>query len=331
LVQTREIDKNLIVETAQIDQTRQVQEAEIERTLRVETAKIVQEQSVKERDIERELAVQTAQIAQQEGVQVRDIERALATESARIDQERLVQTREIDKNLIVETAQIDQTRQVQQADIQRTLVVETARIDQELRVTLTDEDRKIAVQGKQRVTELAERDKLEAAAQKTEALVNVTAVQRTREAEWQREVAVINAESQARPIERIAEAILAEARAKAEGEMAHLQARNTAEQRVLVQEAVLEAIQTSPRLAEQLMKPVERIQSIKILDMGNTEGSPAARSNMGRVANALLDTGVLAPVLKELFSFAEVDAQAIANKVAEYLSALVGQRPSTQR
>ena len=300
-----------------------MQETEIDRTLRVETARLGQEQAVREREIERNLGVETAQIAQQEAVQVRDVERALATETARIDQERVIQTRDIDKNLIVETAQIDQTRQVQQAEIQRTQIIEQARIAQEQVVAVRGEDRNIAVYERQRDTEDAERVKLEAEAEKSEAMVNVTAVQRTREAEWQREVSVINAEGQAVPIERLAEAILSEARAKAEGEMAHLQARNSADQAVLVQEAILELIEASPELVEQMMKPVERIDSIKILDMGNNEGSPAGRSHMGRVANALMDTGVLAPVLKELFSFADVDAQAVADKLAEYLGGLV--------
>ncbi|MDP6596480.1 MAG: flotillin domain-containing protein, partial [Candidatus Poribacteria bacterium] len=77
-----------------------------------------------------------------------------------------------------------------------------------------------------------------------------------REAEWQRDVAVIGSEAQAQPIERLADAVLAEAMAKAQGEMAHMEARNVAEQRVLVQEAILELIETAPDLAEQLMRPV---------------------------------------------------------------------------
>ena len=299
-----------------------MQEAEIERTLRVETARIAQEQTVKERDIERELGIQIAQIAQQEGTQVREVERVLATETARIDQERVVQTRDIEKNLIIETAQIDQTRQVQEAEIQRTLVVESARIEQEMLVALVGEDKNIAIFNRQRDTELSERDKLEAEAEKAEAMVNVSAVERTREAEWQREVAIINAESQAQPIERLAEAILAEAQAKAEGEMAHLQARNTAEQRVLVQEAVMELIDRSPDIVEQMVKPAEQIDSIKILDMGQGDG-PVNRNNMGKLANTILDTGVLSPILKELFNFADVDAEQIADKLTEYLGALI--------
>ena len=323
-VQQREIEKNLVVETAQIDQMRQVELAEIAKTLAVEVTRIAQEQQVEIRDVEKELMVEKARIAQEEGVSLRDIERDLLVQTTRFGQEQQVQQREIEKNLVVETAQIDQMRQVELAEIARTLTVEQSRINQELQVAIVDEDRKIDVANKQQVTALAEKEQLVAEAERMGAEVNVTATEQVKEAEWQREVAVIGAEAQAQPIERLADAVLAEARAKAQGEMAEYEARNVAEQRVLVQEAVMELIDEFPDIVEQMMRPVEKIDSIKILDMGNNEGQGGInRSNMGRLANALLDTGAISPMLKELFNFADVDAQQITDKIAEYLADLV--------
>ena len=323
-VQQREIEKNLVVETAQIDQMRQVELAEIAKVLAVEVTRIAQEQQVSIRDIEKELMVEKARIAQEEGVSLRDIERDLLVQTTRFGQEQQVQQREIEKNLVVETAQIDQMRQVELAEIAKTLTVEQSRINQELRVALSDEDRKIDVANKQQVTALAEKEQLVAEAERMGAEVNVTAMEQVKEAEWQREVAIIGAEAQAQPIERLADAVLAEARAKAQGEMAEYEARNVAEQRVLVQEAVMELIDEFPDIVEQMMRPVEKIDSIKILDMGNNDGTGGInRSNMGRLANALLDTGAISPMLKELFNFADVDAQQITDKIAEYLADLV--------
>ena len=327
-VQQREIEKNLVIETAQIDQVRQVELAEVAKILAVEIARIAQEQQVETRDIEKELIVEKARIAQEEGVTLRDIARDLAVQTTRFSQEQQVQQREIEKNLVIETAQIDQVRQVSLAEIAKILTVEQTRINQELQVALTDEDRKIEVANKQQVTALAEKEQLVAEAERMGAEVGVTATEQVKEAEWQREVAIIGAEAQAQPIERLADAVLAEARAKAQGEMAEYEARNVAEQRVLVQEAILELIDEAPDILEELMKPVEKIDSIKILDMGNNDGQGGLnRSNMGRLANALLDTGAISPMLKELFNFADVDAQQITDKIAEYLSDLVN-RPS---
>ncbi len=327
-VQQREIEKNLVVETAQIDQMRQVELAEIAKVLAVEITRIAQEQQVETRDIEKQLAIERARIAQEEGVSLRDIARDLTVQTERFSQEQQVQQREIEKNLVVETAQIDQVRQVSLAEIAKTLTVEQTRINQELQVAITDEDRKIDVANKQQVTALAEKEQLVAEAERMGAEVNVTATEQVKEAEWQREVAIIGAEAQAQPIERLADAVLAEARAKAQGEMAEYEARNVAEQRVLVQEAIMELIDEFPDIVEQLMRPVEKIDSIKILDMGNNDGQGGLnRSNMGRLANALLDTGAISPMLKELFNFADVDAQQITDKIAEYLADLVN-RPS---
>ena len=327
-VMQREIEKNLVVETAQIDQLRQVELAEIAKTLAVEISRISADQQEQIRGIEKELAVEKARIAQEEGVSLRDIERELIVQTERFSQEQQVQQREIEKNLVVETAQIDQMRHVELAEIAKMLNVEQSRIGQELRVALTDEDRKIDVANKQQVTALAEKEKLVAEAERMGAEVNVTATEEVMSAEWQREVAVIGAEAQAQPIERLADAVLAEARAKAQGEMAEYEARNVAEQRVLVQEAILELINDADDIIEQMMRPVEKIESIKILDMGNNDGQGGInRSSMGRLANALLDTGAISPMLKELFNFADVDAQQITDKIAEYLADLVN-RPS---
>ena len=327
-VMQREIEKNLVVETAQIDQLRQVETAEIAKKLAVELARIAADQQEEIRGIEKELAVEKARIAQEEGVMLRDIERELIVQTERFSQEQQVQQREIEKNLVVETAQIDQMRHVELAEIAKMLNVEQSRIGQELRVALTDEDRKIEVANKQQVTALAEKEKLVAEAERMGAEVNVTATEEVMSAEWQREVAVIGAEAQAQPIERLADAVLAEARAKAQGEMAEYEARNVAEQRVLVQEAILELINDADDIIEQMMRPVEKIDSIKILDMGNNDGQGGInRSSMGRLANALLDTGAISPMLKELFNFADVDAQQITDKIAEYLADLVN-RPN---
>ncbi|MDE0010651.1 MAG: SPFH domain-containing protein [Candidatus Poribacteria bacterium] len=327
-VQQREIEKNLVVETAQIDQMRQVEIAEISKTLAVELTRIAREQQEQLRDIEKDLVVEKAHIAQEEGVSLRDIERQLSVQTTRFSQEQQVQQREIEKNLVVESAQIDQMRQVELAEIAKTLTVEQSRIGQELAVALSDEDRKIGIANKQQVTALAEKEQLVVEAERMGAEVNVTATEQVKEAEWQREVAIIGAEAQAQPIERLADAVLAEARAKAQGEMAEYEARNVAEQRVLVQEAIMELIDEFPDIVEQLMRPVEKIDSIKILDMGNNDGQGGInRSNMGRLANALLDTGAISPMLKELFNFADVDAQQITDKIAEYLADLVN-RPS---
>ena len=225
--------------------------------------------------------------------------------------------REIEKNLVVETAQIAMGKQVMQAEI-----------DQKLIVGLADEDRKIAIELKMKDTDLATKTHLEATAVKNIADVHAITVQRVGEADRDKEVAIINAEREAKPMERLADAILAQAKAKAEGEKKAIEAKNVAEQRILVQQAILSLIDASPDIVEQLMRPAERIESIRILDMGGQgSGGGLDRSAMGRIASNLMDTGSVMPMVKEFLKFADVDADELARKAAEYLSGLIKIQP----
>jgi hypothetical protein len=227
--------------------------------------------------------------------------------------------REIQKNLVVETAQIAMGKQVNLVEI-----------DQRLVVGLTDEDRKIALELKMKNTDLATKEHLEATAIKNVADVNAITVQRIGEAERDKEIAIINAEREAKPMERLADAILAQAVAKAEGQKKMVEAKNVTEQRILVQQAILSLIETSPQLVERLMKPVEKIESIRILDMGGQSGIGGGgmdKSAMGRIAANLMDTGSVMPMVKEFLKFADVNADDLAKKAAEYLSGLIKIQP----
>ena len=76
------------------------------------------------------------------------------------------------------------------------------------------------------------------------------------------------------------------------------------------------------------MKPVEKIESIRILDMGGqTTGGGLDKSAMGKIATNLMDTGSVMPMVKEFLKFADVDADELAKKAAEYLSGLIKIQP----
>jgi uncharacterized membrane protein YqiK len=335
-IMEREIEKNKVVETAQIEMGQAVQVREIERNLQVQKATFEAQVGIKRADVDSQIkqfgleqdrswaeADQRKQIAayvaqrQAEAAKIQ-YEQDVIKETARISREQTVMEREIQKNLVVETAQIAMGKQVRQAEIDQLLVV-----------GLADEDRKIAMELKMKDTDLATKEHLKATAEKNIADVHAITVQRVGEAERDKEVAVINAEREAKPMERLADAILAQAKAKAQGEMKMIEAKNVAEQRILVQQAILSLIETSPQIVERLMKPVEKIESIRILDMGSqgAGGGFADKSAMGKIATNLLDTGSVMPMVKEFLKFADVDADDLAKKAAEYLSGLVKIQP----
>src|SRR5206468_4355501 len=129
-------------------------------------------------------------------------------------------------------------------------------------------------------------------AEREKAAQNVATVQKTAEAERDRQVAVIQqraiseqaqlekqiaadalayeiqkkaqaeamaAEQQAAAIERLAIARQHEAEALAEGQRKMFEAKNQIAQNVLMQEVVLKLIDKSPEIIGQLMKPAEKI------------------------------------------------------------------------
>ena len=332
----REIDKNKVVEVAQIDMGKVIQVKEIDRNLQVQKATFEAQVGIKRADTDSQIkqfsleqdrswaeADQRKQIAayvaarQAEAAQIQ-YEQDVIKEVARISREQVVMEREIDKNLVIEKAQIEMGKQVMQTEINQQLVV-----------GLADEDRKIEMEYKMKDTDLSMKTHLEATALKNVADVHAITVERVGEADRDKQVAIINAEREAKPMERLADAILAQAKAKAEGEKKMIEAKNVTEQRVLVQQAILSLIDTSPQLVERLMKPVEKIESIRILDMGGrgAGGGGLDKSAMGRIASNLMDTGSVMPMVKEFLKFADVDADELARKASEYLSGLVKIQP----
>ena len=57
-------------------------------------------------------------------------------------------------------------------------------------------------------------------------------------------------------------------KAKANGEEASIAAKNQADSKVLVSDAILALLESLPEVTTELMKPAERIESIRVLDLG---------------------------------------------------------------
>ncbi|HGJ64402.1 TPA: flotillin family protein [bacterium] len=329
-IMEREIEKGKVVEIAQIGAGQAIQIREIERNLEIQKSTfsanvgikradvdsqvkqfaLEQDRSYAEADQRKRITAYTAQ-RQAEAAQI-IYDQDVVKETARISKEQRILERDIDRGLAIELRQIDMGQKVGQADISQKLVI-----------GLADEDRKISMELKMKQTDLATKTHLEATALRNVADVNAITVQRVGEAERDKEIAIINADREAKPMERLAEAILAQAKAKAEGQMKMIEAKNITEQRVLVQQAILQLIDTSPQIIERMMKPVEKIESIRILNMGDQMSPGLNKSSMGKLANNLMDTGAVMPMVKEFLKFADLNADDLAKKASEYLSGLI--------
>lgn len=105
-----------------------------------------------------------------------------------------------------------------------------------------------------------------------------------------------------------------------------VEAKNVVDAKLLTQDAVLALIEELPKISGELMKPAEKIESIRILDFGGMgvgagQGGDGGRG-MGKIASAILSVGAAAPMLREFLKFSGVDAGQLLQKAAEYVPGL---------
>ena len=201
-----------------------------------------------------------------------------------------------------ETAKVEaeQERLVQEAEIERDRAVEEAKIQSELAVQRASIEKQMEVERLEKERERVETDRVEATRELEMA-----------QAQKEMDVAILQATA-----ELEANKVLAEAeRAKAEGEQATIEAKNITESRILSHDIMMELIQAAPQIVEQLMKPAEKIDSIRVLDFGGDSNS----SNVGRITSSIIGAGSALPLLKQFLSMPGANSDEIIEKAAEYV------------
>ncbi len=339
------------IATNKAEQGRTVESHKLEQLQAIEEARLRQEEAVKSTEIAQKQKLELARIEQERKVQEMEISQKQTVEIARVQQQQLVEEAEIQRNLTIESAKIEQQRAVEEAGIaSRIVLIEKQREEKE-----AEAQNAIQVSIKEKELEAALIELLGVSAEKAKAEANVLTAEAIEEAERQSKIALIRAEQEADE-ERIAkeraadaeayavveaakaelsaaevkaeaqrilaEALLVEAKAKADGEEASIAARNQAEPQVLISDAVLALIESLPQVTNELMKPAERIESIRVLDLGGSNGSNGNAGGMNRILSSIVNAGAAMPLLKELVGFSGLDTEKIAETVKVYASGL---------
>jgi uncharacterized membrane protein YqiK len=344
------------IATNKAEQEREVEAHKFEQQQAVEEARIRQEEAVKSTEILQKQRLETARIEQERQVQETEIAQKQAVEVARVQQEQMIEEAQIGRNLTVEKARIEQERAVEESGIaSRIVLVEKERQEKEAQA-----ENAIQVSIKEKQREAALIEFLEVSAQKARAEASVLTAEAVEEAERQSKIALIRAEQEADE-ERIskeraadaeayavvetakaeleaaevqgqaqrilAEALLVEAKAKAAGEEASIAAKNQADPKVLLSDAILALVESLPEVTNELMKPAERIESIRVLDLGN--GNNGNGSNgMNRILSSIVNAGAALPLFKEIVGFSGLDTDKIARTVRDYASGLAVDTPT---
>ena len=281
--------------------------------------------------------------------QEREVSMRRAEQEALIKQEQALRRKEAEEAEISATKEIalqniQKEREIEQSKMEKQRVIETADIARRQAIDISQQESAIAVAQKSEAKSRAEAEAAKALAGKVQEDENVVTVRLVAEANRQKEVEVIVARQEAEKkatfvtvaaeaekvaAENLAEARLTAARAEAEaikikaeadrkrfeieayGEKAINEAKNILNEAVMGFEMKRILSQVAPALVEASMKPLEKIESIRVISTngpliggGGSSGENGGGGNAGNVpdqlVNALLRHRMQLPVVDDL-------------------------------
>ncbi len=327
-VEAHKFEQLQAVEEARIMQEQAIKSAEIAQTQKIEMERIEQERQVEESEISQQQAVELAKVQQQQAVEEAEIQRNLSVEKAKIEQEATVKETEIERRIIL----IDKERAEKEAEAENAILVSMKEKEREialidlLSVSAEKARAEAAVETAEAIEKAERESKIELIRAEQEADEERIAKEKMADAEAYTIVETAKAELEAAKVKSeattiLAEALLVEARAEADGEEALITAKNQAEPQVLVSDAVHALVEALPEVTGELMKPAERIESIRVLDLGGNGGNGNS-GGMSRILSSIVNAGAAMPLLKELVNFSGLDTAKIGQTIQDYAKGL---------
>lgn len=300
-----------------------------------------------QREIANTKAEQAALIAKTEAERTREadearIEAERAVNEKRIIAERSVKEAEIEKNLVVQTKQIESDRQTQ---------VKTA--EQRKQIEIANQETQIAIATKSREQSEADAAANHALSEAVKAEELVKTAREVAVAEREKQIQLIDAEKEAQQqaisikvaasaerdaaqdkaeaIRLEAEARKAAALAEAEGKAAINEALNRLSADQVMLTVRLEMIRQLPLILEKAVKPMEKIESIRLFQVNGMPGTASGDgagygANSGatlpeQVVNSALNYQIAKPVVDAIMNDAGLGSGSLTS-IAQALSAI---------
>lgn len=306
------------------------------------------------REIENSRAEQAALIATQQAERNREAEAAKIeaerqVSQKRIEAEREIKAAEIEKNLVIQTREIELERHT-----------ETKRAEQRKQVEIARQDTQIAIATKSREQSDADAaaNLARAEAVKAEEAVNtarqvavaerdksIQLIEASKDAEQNAIAIRVSASAEKEAALDRAEAITIEARARqaaalaeAEGKRALNEALNTLSAAQVDLQVRSLLLQQLPQIIEQAVRPMEKIDSIRIVQVGGMPGSQGSQSTMAggngvqgtfpeQVMNSALQYQIAKPIVDAVMKDAGLSNEGITG-MAQSLAGMLGGQPT---
>jgi uncharacterized membrane protein YqiK len=272
-----------------------------------------------------------AELSQTQDVSAREAEQAAIVAKIRAEKEREAQQAKIEAQRQIREAEVSRDQLIRQRQAQAEREVSIAQIDQQQATEIAAQTKAISIAQKSQEQSHAEAKANEAKADSVRAAQAVITTEQVASAERAKQVALVlaaqEAEQRAIGVKVEAEAARAAAESRAEairtlakanrdnyeveaaGKQAINQAVNTLSEAQINLQAKLALIQALPKIIEESVRPMEKIDSIRIMQVdglksGGGTGSAAGPDGAGNLAEqavgAALRYRAYAPVLDKL-------------------------------
>ncbi|MDR7332680.1 flotillin domain-containing protein [Roseateles asaccharophilus] len=302
------------IETARAEQIALIAAQQAERGREAETVKIEAERQVGQRRIEAEREIKAAEIEKNLVIQTREIEQERQAELKRAEQRKQVEIARQDTQIAIATKSREQSEADAAANLAR---AEAVKAEETVNTA-----RQVAVAERDKAIQLIEASK--------DAEQNAIAVKVSASAE--KEAAIDRAE--ALTIE--AKAKQAAAMAEAEGRRAINEALNTLSAAQIDLQVRTQLLQQLPEILAQAVKPMEQIDSIRIVSVNGLpgqggaagEGGAAAGTFPEQVMNSALQYQIAKPIVDAVMQDAGLSNQGITG-IAQNLAGLLKPAPTT--
>lgn len=293
------------VEIRKAEQAALIAQQQAEREREAEQAKIMATRQVKESAIEADRSVAERDIAKNQAVEAAEVEKVKQIALAQQDSD--IKVAEKSRALSVAEAEADEARAIAAKAAERVITMRDTEVAERLKAIELIEARQAAERDAIAITVAAEAEK---AASNDRA--DAVRIEATAAAEKHR----IIAEGEANAEKLRAEGLQAVYAVEAEGKRAVNEAANTLSPEQIAMQIKQALIEALPKIIEQQVKPMEKIDGIKILHVDglHTNGGGAATGGGAGVAdqavNAALRYRTQAPLLDALMKELGIDSEA---------------------
>ena len=307
LAQTR-IKGEEDIRQREIAREKSLDEAEIARNQAIDAARISADEAVEQARIAQRRTVEAERIAAEQEIRAREIAREEELEAAEIERERKVEAARLQRRKALEQLEISRVQALREAEIVSQEEIERARVASqrgldEIRIGHETERRRLEVE-RERTVEIIQMEKAIALYRKSleESAARAEAdAARARAAEAEEKIQTVR-ETEAANRRKSIDVLMAE---KAAAEAKHIaEAENVLTDPArasLFRRKLLEHVEG---IVAASVKPLEKIQDIRIMQLDGVSGDAAARqgSPTDEVINSALRYRVQAPLIDNLLA-----------------------------